>query len=504
MDSRGTLDLITELEERYPVDTWTVGELHVWPIMRMRLATALVFHGYGTGLRGAGSRTIVERATGALGDLSRLARNRWSDHRANATPGRADVVMLSDGVSLSQVEGEWYDRFMDPIVATLAEKGRHSLLLMPQARGAVPRHTPSFYIQPFIDARNALTTASARVLKPLPHRLEGMSELLGELRRRCRDVEFPQDAWLPAQSTRVLRLSGLFSGWLERTDAKAAFVNTYYSAMGMAFVHAARRLDCLTIDVQHGLQYEHMAYGRWMKAPAGGYEVLPDEFWCWGDDEVSISNDGPGSLPAHRAVRVGNPWDAFWADSGNAMVARARQRVRDAKARFQRGYHFLLTPSWGQHPSEMDKLVETARLGRSGITWWLRLHPIEIAARESIRQRLAEAGVDNVEIDLAIDAPLPLLLSEMDVNVTPESSTVIDGATAGVPSVVATANGASLFRRQIADGHCRFAEDPAEILAAALELARDNPLRKRRGVSGAANHLLAVAIDRLFEPSRSA
>ena len=41
MNRREITDLINEIEEMFPVDTWVVDDIHVWPLIRIPLAMNL-------------------------------------------------------------------------------------------------------------------------------------------------------------------------------------------------------------------------------------------------------------------------------------------------------------------------------------------------------------------------------------------------------------------------------------------------------------------------------
>ena len=43
MISSDVLDLINDIEERFPVEQWVIGGLHIWPILRITLYFDLIF-----------------------------------------------------------------------------------------------------------------------------------------------------------------------------------------------------------------------------------------------------------------------------------------------------------------------------------------------------------------------------------------------------------------------------------------------------------------------------
>lgn len=477
MTNRTALDAVVDLEQRYPVANWTVGTLRVWPLLRVRIYFMLLFAAIGTGQAGAGQRSNAKRIVDAARGTWRAASSIVESRREDSAPRNSHTaILLGDGVSLAKIGGQWMDRLMDPIIAELTSERRDAFLMTPGTAAATPRYSPSLAVQPLLDASKAMGLLRAKLGSHPPHHLEGMSDALSDLAARNPAIAFPDQRWMIEHAIRVEQMAWQFGRLIARTSARLAFVSNYYGAEGMAFVLAARRAGAVTIDVQHGLQVDHVGYARWTNVPEPGYALLPDRFWCWSDEEARSIQDGMDSS-AHRGVAVGNLWADFLASQKTGEIPAAIERLAGIRARSNRPYQFLLTPSWGHPDAELQKLLDAVALTRGEAKWWLRLHPSQAAEREPLRRRLSAMGIDDVELDAANDYPLPLLLREMDVNLTQDSSTAIEAAVAGVPSVVTTPNAAELFAPYLEKGQMRFARSPEAISQAALDLARDNPCR---------------------------
>ncbi len=153
MKSSDVIDLINALEARYPVDQWSVGELRVWPLVRVRFYTALLAQGLVPEAAPGCFARLEQQASKRLRGLARYCRATLADRRRNASLHRhADVVFLSDGISYTNVQGLWYEKFCDPLIDRLEARGLTTLLLSPLQACYVPRRTPSVFIQPRLDA----------------------------------------------------------------------------------------------------------------------------------------------------------------------------------------------------------------------------------------------------------------------------------------------------------------------------------------------------------------
>ena len=89
----------------------------------------------------------------------------------------------------------------------------------------------------------------------------------------------------------------------------------------MAFNLSCRRFGIPSIDIQHGVQGDYNAgYGRWLRVPVAGYELLPSIFWCWSKDEAdSIEKWSQKVQASHKAIVGGNLFLDLWRVSGSKL-----------------------------------------------------------------------------------------------------------------------------------------------------------------------------------------
>ena len=483
------IDALNTLERQFPVAQWRCGDVHLWPSYRLWL--------YGNAI----DRLLLTQAPPqTLGRLGRLADRAaralwrvplaaWRDRRANAPWSRkAEAVFFSDGVSFTPLNGQWFDRIVDPVMQALDRRGLHSLKLTPLAEAHVPRQYPSRFVQPAID-RIKLLASRQRPALETPH-----WEAFEQAAQAAFGAPVPAREWLQMQSARLDALARWFGARLQAAGASCAFVNTYYSLEGQAFVQAARRLGMSTVDVQHGMQGEHhAAYARWLQVPAGGYSTLPDEFWVWSDTEAQAIGRWMAGLGTHRARITGNPWLQRWADDSDPLIAACLAQAGALRRPGSR--QVLACLSWGLADEETEKLIQAARLCGPDVAWWWRLHPVESGKRAAFAARLQQQGLDGNLVGAATDLPLYALVRSADVTVAHSSTVIQEAAQLGVPSVVTSDYGAEFHAGLVHAGQALKATTPAAIAAAVREMAdrpeNDSPLV----VQG---DLLQAAVDDFF------
>jgi len=452
------LDSLVDIEKRHPVADWRIAGVRVWPLVRVWLYNDLFNSAVLQDAAPSSTSRHMTRVQRLIRARLRVATASWRDRKANAQLGSpADAVFYSDGVSFVKVEGVWYDKLFDPIIGWLRQRDARFLLLTPMTEAHHPRRSASRFIQPRLDAIKVCAALRRGVAGEV--NLPGFDAQLSGTRMNA--------ALLFRLWNRLTALSDYFERVLSAAAPVRAFVNTYYSIEGMAFVLACRRLRVPVADLQHGLQGDHhVAYGRWLNLPNNGYELLPDEFWVWGELERRAIDDWtPYRRTYHQPVITGNAWLELWRSESDPFVHHAvseARRMRRADAR----RCVLVTLQWGLPEEETLKLLRAIRMAPDDIQWWLRLHPLVAHDRRPIRSLIEQYGLRNVQIDGPTDLPLHALLKIIDVHVTHSSSTVIEACEFAVPSVVTSQDGAQFFQEQIAAGVATVATTDHEIVAA--------------------------------------
>jgi hypothetical protein len=184
--------------------------------------------------------------------------------------------------------------------------------------------------------------------------------------------------------------------------------------------------------------------------PEDGWELLPRYFWVWSNHEAEAIDAWRRGVDDHEPVVGGNlsrhRWEGDADPARRAYESAILERVNGRVGALR----VLVTLNGTESPDALAALVATIAAAPPDWWWWVRCHPLRQAARGPLAGELARLGVANVDVDVATDTPLPLLLDHVDVHVTAYSSTVLDARAFGVPSVLTHSAGAELFAREIA------------------------------------------------------
>jgi hypothetical protein len=141
---RRYLDLVAQIELRFPVASWKCGDVEIWPLARMDLYLDMFWAAVG------GSPPTKQHAW-PLRYAARIAaplRYLWKSRRDLShwvgRPKPADVIFLGDGVSLDRIEQGTTDRFGEPIIAALERRGLSTFLMQNSDLSRLPWFRPTY------------------------------------------------------------------------------------------------------------------------------------------------------------------------------------------------------------------------------------------------------------------------------------------------------------------------------------------------------------------------
>jgi hypothetical protein len=149
------------------------------------------------------------------------------------------------------------------------------------------------------------------------------------------------------------------------------------------------------------------------------------------------------------------------ADRASAPVIEAL-RARGVGARRQ----VLVSLNGLESDAFLDELARSIADARDDLFFWIRMHPCRLDGREALRQRLGGPAAP-FELDVATDAPLYTLFPRVQVHATEGSTTALEAAAFGVPTVLLTPADAALYPELVAEGWARAISGPAQLSAAA-------------------------------------
>jgi hypothetical protein len=471
---------LNHVEGAFPVASWKVNEIRVWPLIRLQLF-GLNFDAMVRKESLVGS--WQNKVGTILGSLSSWARAMIADWPNNVAPDRrADVVFLTASYGEQPIiRGKKYNPLLAPYVDLVEQAGKTSLVweMCPHIQYNTPRFSPSFYIQPYLLLVRVGCYYAPRSRQVLSKSLDGYSDFIGyvsasNLVLRYADlVSLAQDVYF------IRYLADRFKVWLERIQPSHGFIIDHW-LREHAFCLACRELGITTVEIQHGVQDElHPAYAAWNSVPRGGYETLANIYWCWDESTARTINQWAAHTGACDGVVGGDPWREMWKTAHTDLVKSLDAEIGNVKKRSNATKHILLSLDYTG--DVIPKHVLDA-LCASPFEWcyWVRLHPVDSRSRlPAVIRLLRDNNVRHAGVDYVSQLPLPAILRHVDVQVTVSwSSVIIHAKDFGVPSVACAERAAEIYPQEVNEGTLKIAVTAAQIVESISRQLRTQQVRR--------------------------
>jgi len=488
MSRQDIIVFINKLEREFPVNEWKINNIHVWPLIRIKLFYLLNNWEEGSKKESLYQQkpylifSIFNKFFNFLVSLIKYVYIYIMDSENNDQFQRkVDAVFLDYSTSRSfKLNNGMYNIFGDSFKILLNQLNYSCLLLeaTPSNEYRIPRFDKSIFIQPalnFIRLKVILffvfnhKLANNIQMTGYQHFLESLDPIISKqlsLKQIKKNVFY------------ILLLSDFFKKILKSTQAKLGFVINYYNLYGMAFNLACKELAITSIDVQHGVQGDfHIAYGRWLKYPYAGYELLPQKFWCWSQTEKdAINRWAQDLLPFHQPIVGGNVYLHLFKDVNIDLVSSYNHKIAKIRQNKDKHIHILLTlqPGFGLP----DLIFQTVANSPPQWFWWIRLHPNMLDKKGEILTQLHSLHLENFNVDYATKFPLYVILRYVDVHVTLYSTVVIEAGQFEVPSVVCSKTALLYYQKQVVSEIAI----PAYTLSDIMQAIQDQANKKQAGI----------------------
>ena len=260
----------------------------------------------------------------------------------------------------------------------------------------------------------------------------------------------------------IHRTSIVFRIYLEKAEPPFVLLSGQ-KRVNIAMTLAARQLGIPTVDIQHGaaaLSASNLKWHSWTCIPDEGYELLPDFFWVWGNRAARLIDQSRNPrCGLHKALVGGHP--TLMSASPCSLTEYYRLRANQAEK------SILVTLGHVKHGGLVPALTEVMAAAPDRWRWLLRLHPVDWAsadARKKVTAQLRSAGIENYEVAETSSAFLHHVLEHADWHISPYSSSAVEAASFGVPTIYIDPLASTLFDYLLDQPGYYLATRPDEIL----------------------------------------
>lgn len=367
-------DVLVSIENRVEVNAIKAEGVHLWPILRL-----CIWHQLAIGVGPQQELEKRERTPFKKGidfalKLAGKIKNSFAYYlMVNSHISDSETVFFTRPVYLQTLESNLlFDRIVDPLIDVLnSEKSISKYCLSSGSKpsnlyfdvdfiGPNDLYFPNISYEIAIEDFNEIAKISGLDL----------NGLLQVFKNSC---------------VNYFRWYALGKKLFSRTPSiKKVYVTSWYFPDMMGLISAAKELGLETTDLQHGQQGKYqIMYSWWSKIPSDGYGLIPDRFWCWGQQSVNHIMNVNNNTKMHQAFVGGYPWIDFY--------KRHLQKPSDSRsADNSREVLFTLQPPSGEHLEPIpDFILDFLTLDKhQSVVFNFRCHPNFKGCYDYIQNRL--------------------------------------------------------------------------------------------------------------------
>jgi hypothetical protein len=440
------IEIISRLEQKYPVEKWKVESMDVWPLIKI----VLFFEAYKK-VESIGFQDKILRVQNFFGreissvknkikskikvDKEHISVDVTDEHKMN----EIDLFFSSAVTYRSEYNHQSFSRYFDPLMDKAELLGKKALLFEYanyDSSNVYKKHRVINAVKKYKHFQSVIPKSAIDF-----SRLPQFHQLIRE---------FPVSSFvLKLKIVRAIKQTliweMLWTDQLQKTKPQIAMGICYYNWAMFGLKLACEKCSIPFIDMQHGGQgVLHPSY-TFSKKNAH-LNLLPDYFWLW--DKASADHIAQWIDNKDRVILNGNSWHEFLAEMvGTATNNYSVEEKKIIVYTLQTG---LLIPEF---------LLEAIRTTPDNFIWYIRFHPrMTKSERKNINKKLNSSVVKGmVNLSNANTEPLPLLLSKAWVHLSAYSGSITEAALREVPvNITFDEIGRRSFANLIEENKCSF------------------------------------------------
>ena len=431
------IEIISEIEKNFDVNSLCYKNLCVWPWIRLMI----IRH-----LRHQDVKINANTQKEIDGHYCNCILPFRQQFAAMAQYKDIDYLFFSHHAYHDvRMEGKYYAPLTDPYIELIKDK--HTFLKVESSTRFVestsPRYIPTVFLK----------TASRRFDYPFAEDTITNFSRLREFARSLCGVEL-YEAEIIHTVNKIEQYRFYFLDLLRQIRPRVVLLVCWYGDIVMGLIWACKDLGITSVDLQHGLNLNNPKNEGWSRTPADGYELLPDIFHVWGKAfKDSADKKRPPGCCHHLAMVGGNAWMRKVIQTAPAVDGVNEDFFEYLK---QKEKVILVTL---QRPKPLPSyLLEAMKCLPSNWLWLVRCHPqYGKDEMDNIAEGLRSYGIRNFDVEIATKEPLFLLLKHAHHHLTAYSTTSFEALLYGIPTTFFSSDGHYYFKEYVDAGFFNYA-----------------------------------------------
>lgn len=485
-----SVEFINKIEEKFPVDEWKIDDIEVWPILRKNVAFYLQKE---KNIVNKKNTLMPQKYVFIFKSMFIFFKSNFFDKKHNTKKDTYyDVLISSNNCSrtIKCLNGEMYDVNCDSFFDVLRKK--YKILIyeyLKLDKQNLPRYTDSSFVN--IKLLKSLICSRLFYKKKVSYQLENYNDFIDFILQYGVPKRLVNIKHLTQEINFVSYLSNVFLKELINKKIKFVLFEEYYSRINMALSLACNKMYIPCMDIQHGCAGEsyHVMYYSWKNIPNKGYKLLPTVFWCWSDSDAEAIKNWKFKEKKVKTINGGRLIRRQWFKKSSDIYKHYYSKLNKKILGKHKIILITLQPE-AEYPDWFMNFVNNDKK----YFWIVRTHPCNYDYLQRNFKLLLQNKV-NILFTESSDYPLEFLLSVIDLHVTFSSSTIIDSAYFGKPSIMLDNYNMERYERYHSLGYLEYANSIDEFILKSEKLIKNLKVYKVFGANDydkAINELISL------------
>jgi len=441
---------LNSLESRYRPQQWKFNEVDIWPVLRNEIYHKLSLRI----LNSSHQSRKLNYSKRFIKSISKLV--------VPPKIKKVDYLLVSDSTSYLNLDNQSIDKFCDPIISIIDDSNKSWCKIQYESY-----FKKNYLFEPigmeYLFLKQKIHQYFYKKKHTRLNECVFYSEIFNLLEEVCEALDnqyFKIENFSKRLQLFELRIKG-FQVVLSKLLPKFVFIVDYYNFNNQALIYACNNLGIPNCDIQHGSISEvHAAYSGWLDVPSSGYNTIPNFIFVWSDYEKKLIDKCFNNI--HKAIVVFKLIDILFQNK-SLLIEQFCSLLKAKLLSMNSNLTILFTMQYGIEYD--DALFNYISKTQNTFNWIFRLHPVDLNSKgeKNLLIKLEEFSVKNFEYILSSNYPLEVVLDQTDLHITHSSSVTTDAFLKGIPSLVFSEYGYSVFKGQIDHKHLILETDFKEI-----------------------------------------
>lgn len=439
--------LIIDIEQKWPVDSWNINGIDIWPYIRIKIyIDFLVQMNKSDSSTETNKKTEKEKANFLLRYFLMTIKITGAFVRLISfflMLKNKKILFFGSHIHRVVNEGVYFNRFYDSMIEhhklddevyMVEYQKTYNKMYNPGAVIELKKHLNDYTL--FSKVFSVFNKKKNTIY------LEGYDDFYLWLSLHffeLKKVKISQKD-LINWSNKIKSLKTFYRLFYKKVKpSKIVFLGYYGLDDLTAALLVGNDLKITTIDFQHGPQTNiHMAYTSWTKVPKEGFNIMPVEFWNW--DLRSKSSIEKWASKTHNVESrlVGQPFVSYYLNKYKNIEQSDEKQI----------FYSLQTTPFSIEDMITPKIISLIK--KSNLKWIFRLHPRSNISLQSLNDFLMLNNIgDKAVTQDAFQTPLPESLASSFLHVTNYSGCLIEAYLMGIPSLLIHNMGKEMFNLYI-------------------------------------------------------